>query len=1096
MKLLVRLLILLVALLAGQAMATTCTSNASGDWKDNVWTPSNPCNSGSSGPAAGSNVVIANGTNVKVDSSPPTVANITINSGGTLRGNGGDTLSLTGNFTNNGTFTANGGTVAFTGTAQTITGNVTFANLTVGASTVLTLAGNVTVTGTLTGTVTLADTCPTNYTLTLANGTVMNSCGGGGGGSSCIPTTVNGVASPLIAGVGNLQLGSGGTVNGTPIVVSGTTSLPVTGTTSASSAGALPALSPATFPAVGSGTLNTSGTVAAGSYGTINASGNPTVFSGGTYYIDQLKATGPIQLAAGTYFINKLDLSANLTVTGAVQLFIGNKLDVKNNGIALNAGGNAGNLQVNLYSGVQFDAGQNNISFTGLIYSPFANSEVKFDNNATITGAVITAGQIQFGNNTTVNYNATVQGQISSVACPVSGPDHYELSVPPNSITCLPTTVTVKACADNSNPCTNTASSTTGTANLAATGGTIGAATLTAGVGTASLSYPTAMDGTLVTVSLTSASTPAANPVTCSGVSCSTTFNTAGFIFSAAANDVAATIPTQVAGTSSGTYYLRAVKTSTTTKACESALSGANTVNFAYECNNPTTCYTSDLMSVNGSVAGDGGWGSATTIARNNNGSVSSYTSVKMTFDANGNAPFTFNYSDVGQVTLYASKAAGGSLLSALTGSSNAFVVKPGGFVLSGIMQTAAPNLVNPAAVNAAGAKFVKAGEAFSVIVTAVTSTGSTAFNYGKETTPEGVTLTSAPVAPAAGANPALANPAAFGAFSNGVATGTTFNWGEVGIITLTPSVADGDYLGAGNITGTTSGNVGRFYPDHFDTAVVATASVPMPCPTGLTCPTLYPGFIYSGQPFSVQVFARNLAGGTTTNYDNPLGFSKAATLTAWDALGSTATQNPPGTGVLANGAVAAAVFTAGVATTATPTYTFAATPTAPTDIYMRAVDADNVSSRRATLPATSVEGGVKVVSGRIKIPNVYGSELLPLPITVSVQYYKNASEAWVLSTTDSVTRFDTSIDIEASIVKGPLAAVTVQSPGLVTVGSGVKTFTFNKPNVAGSADICLKNPSWLMTNGGLACGVSPRMFGRVTFGIYKSPLIYRRENY
>lgn len=258
---------ILLALLAGEAMAATCTSNASGDWKDNVWTGTG-CNT-ASGPPAGSIVTIANSTNIQVDSNTLAATNVTINAGGTLRGNNGNTLTLTGNFTSNGTFTANGGTVAFTGTAQTITGNVAFANLTAGTSTVLTLAGNVTVTGTVTGTINLADTCPTNYTLTLANGTVMNSCAGGGGGggggvAACIPTTVAGVPSPLIAGIGKLCLkdnnnncnGGNGTVNGNPIVVSGNTSLPVTGTTSALSAGALPALTPATFPAVGTATLN------------------------------------------------------------------------------------------------------------------------------------------------------------------------------------------------------------------------------------------------------------------------------------------------------------------------------------------------------------------------------------------------------------------------------------------------------------------------------------------------------------------------------------------------------------------------------------------------------------------------------------------------------------------------------------------------------------------------------------------------------------------------------------------------------------------------------------------------------------------------
>ena len=179
-------------------------------------------------------------------------------------------------------------------------------------------------------------------------------------------------------------------------------------------------------------------------------------------------------------------------------------------------------------------------------------------------------------------------------------------------------------------------------------------------------------------------------------------------------------------------------------------MTGANTVNFAYECNNPTTCSGSNLMSVNG--------GTATTIERNDNGSVSNFASVGMTFDANGNAPFTFNFSDVGQVTLHASKGAGGSLLSALTGASNAFVVKPHHFDLSEIKCTTAdaancapgalPSGNNPGAADAAGDSFIQAGKPFSVKVTARTFGGSATPNYGKESLAEGVRLVRTLAAP------------------------------------------------------------------------------------------------------------------------------------------------------------------------------------------------------------------------------------------------------------------------------------------------------------------------------------------------------------
>lgn len=689
------------------------------------------------------------------------------------------------------------------------------------------------------------------------------------------------------------------------------------------------------------------------------------------------------------------------------------------------------------------------------------------------------------------NENAGKNWDGTARVCAAAGPDHYELSLPAASITCLPTTVIVTACADSSNPCASVATGVTGTANLAVTGGTIGVVALTAGVGATTLSYPAATDGTGVTVSLTSATTPATYLTTCSGGSCSTTFNTAGFIFSAAANGAAATVPTQVAGVVSGAYYLRAVKANATTMACQTALTGTQSVDLGYECNDPATCYAADLMSVNA--------GTATLIARNNNGAHSSATPVNMTFDANGNAPFTFVYSDVGKVTLWARKTVNSAVLTGSSLPAGGFVVKPYDF---GVMPCAASvvgDCTTPPAdpgLTGGGSVFAKAGQSFKATVTARAfgGTATPSFGSGSNNATETVSLTHTRVAPTSvgAVDGSLGGTTSIlrSSFGNGISTIGNLSWSEVGVITLTAT--NSTFLGNALTTTGTTGNLGRFIPDHFDTVVAG----PMSCAPGAGCAAPITEMVYSGQVFkTVTVLAKNATNAQTSNYQGA--FAKAVTLSATAASGGAAIPTG-GTGQPTFTPASASGFTAGKAIltgAAAPVFAFATSPTVPTDVYVRAIDADSVSSLRS--PATSsVEGGVKVVSGRIKIPNVYGSELLPLPITVSVQYYKNASEAWVLSTTDSVTRFDTSIDIEASIVKGPLAAVTVQSPGLVTVGSGVKTFTFNKPNVAGSADICLKNPSWLMTNGGLVCGVSPRMFGRATFGIYKSPLIYRRENY
>lgn len=668
------------------------------------------------------------------------------------------------------------------------------------------------------------------------------------------------------------------------------------------------------------------------------------------------------------------------------------------------------------------------------------------------------------------------------------------------------------------------------------------------------LSDPTTTAESLVIGATSSAiTTTSGSAATCTpsdytfGSTCNAalSFAPAGFIVSGSTGGAGATIPAQVAGMNSSTYYLRAVKTNTTTQACEAALIGANTVNFGYECNNPTTCSGSNLMSVNG--------GTATTIARNNNGSKgASNTSVGMTFDANGNAPFTLNYGDAGQVTLYASKAASGNLLTALAGSTNAFVVKPAGFKLSNIKQTASPYLANPAAANAAGNIFVKAGEYFTATATAIAINNATTPNFGNETTQESAKLIPT-LASGLGLtnNPAIGS--TFGTFTSGVGTGTSFAWNEVGIINLTPAIADANYLGAGDVgtTGSISSgsnslavnsiamlvgsklliqgastggdnliatvtaiagttvtlnvaasttvnnapvfltdgiNVGRFYPDHFDTEVNQVSGVPMSCPanlpTGLTCPSIYNGFAYSAQQFGLTVTARNASGGTTANYNTTSGFSKTVTLSPFGLLGTT----NPVANVGSLGVASVSAFAAGTLTVNNEKFTFTTPPAAPTNIYIRADDTEASSLRTTNPTTTSVEGGVAVLSGRIKISNAYGSELLPLTLQATAQYY--SANGWVNSLTDSVTK----LALAYGGTLTPIPAVTL-TPTTKVLSGGNLLISLTAPG-AGKTGTVLVTPSIDPASPGNP--VLLPIAGTATFGIFKdnNGFIYRRESY
>lgn len=470
--------------------------------------------------------------------------------------------------------------------------------------------------------------------------------------------------------------------------------------------------------------------------------------------------------------------------------------------------------------------------------------------------------------------------------------------------------------------------------------------------------------------------------------------------------------------------------------------------------------------------------------------------------------PFTFNYADVGMVELWMRNSAA----TAQVGASGQFVVAPHHFGISAV--TAGP---------------IKAGSDFSATITAYNglATPTATPNFGKENlhltapanVPESVTVSFSKCQPSGTSSSAgTFSAGTLPAFASGAITPATLNWSEVGNGDLTATLGSGSYLSSGlSASGNTSasgtvcddgtgtaiaGTVGNFVPHHFNTYVIAPLTT---CPTGQTCPVA--GWAYSGQSFTVNVSAANASDAITLNYDGTSNtspnFAKAVTLQAWDAAGSTTTQDPPSAdpATLSSASIAAAAFDQGstiLGTPATPTYTFVTSPTAPTSIYLRAANAD-ASSLRA-VPATSIEGGVKIVSGRIKIGNAYGSDLLPMPMRATAEFYGGTN--WLTSNTDNVTTFNSNLstsggNIVVSNLVGMGGAVVINAPGSAAVTAGVRTFTLSAPGVPGSVDLSLNAPAYLLT-GSNGAAVDPSLPGRATFGIYSGndAFIYQREAY
>ncbi len=497
--------------------------------------------------------------------------------------------------------------------------------------------------------------------------------------------------------------------------------------------------------------------------------------------------------------------------------------------------------------------------------------------------------------------------------------------------------------------------------------------------------------------------------------------------------------------------------------------------------------------------------------------------------------PYSFNYADVGKVELWMRNSAATTEL----GSSGVFVVKPAGFTLSNIIRTS-DSVANPGAVNAAGAAFVKAGEVFTMSVTAVNAAAVATPNYGKEVTPESVKLTPALVAGLGLTNnPAVSG--SFSAFAGGVATGTAFKWDEVGIITLTPSVGDADYLGAGGVTGTASGNVGRFSLGKFALQNIALDNRADLCQGGTLVSdgvtACAPAFTYMGEEIDANFTLAPMSMNNTAvqNYvDSAIAANDFAKLdpTTFANLNMAAVDSTTAGGPY--------YLTARVSNAAMPVVTCASSPcfqsgsadviapftlsrnVAPDGAYgavevgIAPVDSDGarVEGAGATpglcnnpnaadcydLDIDALAGNDRALLaatefryGSMKLSNAHGSELLPLPITVTAQYWNVT--AYVTNTLDDLTSFPAILDVTGVsdsnylkyLASGETAVIT--PPASVMFVTGAASYRLSAPGAGnnGSVDMNINVYPYLPSN-----------TARATFGVYKgaNEFIYLRENY
>lgn len=359
----------------------------------------------------------------------------------------------------------------------------------------------------------------------------------------------------------------------------------------------------------------------------------------------------------------------------------------------------------------------------------------------------------------------------------------------------------------------------------------------------------------------------------------------------------------------------------------------------------------------------------------------------------------------------------------------------------------------------ASGGVVHKAGRPFTLRLSATNAVGAATANYdGSPAASLSVTL------PAGGIAGALDT----GAYSSagGTLTSTTASYGEVGVIAA--SFIDTGYaaVDAADTAASCAGYhvcsgavaIGRFVPDHFD----LTANTPAFAPG---CGS----FTYLGQPFGfgtaplVTVTAKNAAGATTTNYAGSLWKLAAATVTgqAWSAASGTAqvvgSLPDPVVSELGLG-VGSIAFAVGDPSAGGGLRIQRAALQAPFDasLSLAASIADSEGVAYAGNPwqlagvgfddanaATTTDAQMRF--GRLRLAHAHGSELRPLPLPATAQYWDgqgfrtNSLDYCTALAAPTLTFYPQSVDNQ--------------------LASGETTSSHASPLVAGSAGLRLSAP-------------------------------------
>ncbi len=449
----------------------------------------------------------------------------------------------------------------------------------------------------------------------------------------------------------------------------------------------------------------------------------------------------------------------------------------------------------------------------------------------------------------------------------------------------------------------------------------------------------------------------------------------------------------------------------------------------------------------------------------------------------------------------------------------------------------------------ATGGNVHKAGRPFTVRADAVNGAGTPAVttNY-----------TGTPTVGLSDCGAISACPATFGTFTIGASfvagqlTSNVADYSEVGSFSLqlvdstfaSVDTADGSTPAERDIASSTI-NVGRFVPDHFD--VTSVTAPEFRTFNDAACATR--SFTYIGQRFgyatipAAMIAAKNSSGGTTTNYTGAL----------WKLTNASASQTFANSPVMPlDTAGIAAPTVSDTAGTGTGTYTAnasdaiafvrdSATPQAPFNsnlsLTLSVSDASEAGASQGTITTTTplvFNGGGAGIAfdsgnafryGRLVIRNANGSQLVPLPVQVEAQYWSGApTNAFITNTQDSCTSIasanDAMSNYTSNLSGSPTCETAISGGGALSAGRRTLQLAAPGSGNNGSVDLTVNlgasaSGTTCTTVGGAPVAATtanlPHLQGnwtggaynvnpsaRATFGVFKGAeeVIFIRENF